>query len=248
MPHRRCPCRLLVTTSLILATTAACESQRRTDTATSAATSAPRSPTSATAAPAAPPSAHAPATSASAAEAPSPSPSTTPSAAAAVSGTPAPSSSGAIAVGPGCIADPPAHLRAHLTAQERELMDMMIGDAGYEQPLEDIDGDGVAERMLAWTCGATGNCQYRLYASNRGCTKVVGAFGALSVTLSATRHHGLLDLEVWTKGGCAGLEGTWERYVFDGNRYAVVETKECPCPPGMAAPKCTAQNKHCPCE
>src|SRR4051812_44813625 len=57
-------------------------------------------------------------------------------------------------------------------------------DAGTEtgmselrrEDLEDVDGDGQPDLLLANgnLCGATGNCEYSVYASGGGCWRFVG--------------------------------------------------------------------------
>jgi hypothetical protein len=101
-------------------------------------------------------------------------------------------------------------------------------------PLPDVDGDGLEEAMYLdeHQCGVTGNCPRVLMLSDGGeCLRYAGGFWATaeSEEVLPTRHHGVADLRVYVKGGCAGLEGSVERLEFDGTAYRVAESVQCAC-------------------
>jgi len=107
----------------------------------------------------------------------------------------------------------------------------------------------VPERLLAVPslCGGTGNCEYVLFLSNGGCTRSAGPLPGVVVTVEASRHHGLLDVSAWWKGGCGGMEGSSTSYQFDGRIYVGVSSLQCDCPADEPASRCTRRPPGCPC-
>jgi hypothetical protein len=101
---------------------------------------------------------------------------------------------------------------------------------GLERQVADVDGDGDKETAIALDCGGTGNCHYLFVVSNAGqCPRLVGEwFGQLPVVQSK-RHHGLADLSVFNRSGCAGRSGGLTRLVFDGRTYVERASVSCQC-------------------
>ncbi|MCA9649002.1 MAG: hypothetical protein H6712_04075 [Myxococcales bacterium] len=131
----------------------------------------------------------------------------------------------------GCVTD----LGGHATLHWPETFgDEVMEDQLSEWLLPDVDGDGMPESMLASElhCGASGNCPRLLYLSNHGCPAFGQGLwaGVETETILDTTHHGVSDLEVYLKDGCAGLAGGVDRLEWSGDHYEVVETIECGCP------------------
>jgi hypothetical protein len=107
----------------------------------------------------------------------------------------------------------------------------------------DLDGDGVADPFVSDPsfCG-TGGCTWELYLARGGCGVHLLEVFAVFPTALKTRHHGLADLAVTIKNGCAGLARTELVLSFDGARYVPVRQRDCTCPAldddgaGTAAP------------
>lgn len=96
--------------------------------------------------------------------------------------------------------------------------------------IPDVDGDGEEEWLVTHEvdCGVTGNCPYLMYRSS-GCVFYAGAFWSAYESVLARTRGGVHDLETWTKGGCAGLEGAITRLRWTGLDYRPYETVECDC-------------------
>jgi hypothetical protein len=96
--------------------------------------------------------------------------------------------------------------------------------------LPDVDGDGEDEWLVTHEadCGVSGNCPYLLYRS-LGCVFFAGEFWAAYESVLPRTHRRVHDLEAWTKGGCAGLEGTISRLRWTGTGYQPYETIDCSC-------------------
>jgi hypothetical protein len=132
------------------------------------------------------------------------------------------------AVGATCI-DPRADLLARTSCDPQVVPGC---DALEEANIEDLDGDGVGDRLLApqMDCGATGNCPYAVYLSGRGCSRYAGQVGGAAVRATARRHAGVRDISTYAKGGCVGAEGQGATWAFDGKEYRVVDAYGCECP------------------
>lgn len=126
-----------------------------------------------------------------------------------------------------CVTDPKATLRQQCDFAPANADDVRAVE------LEDVDGDGKQELLLACPdlCGATGNCPYKLYVSGNGCWRDVGPddMGGSIISVAKSQHHGLKDIHQYWKGGCVGREGTWAELHFDGTRYRVARTVRCEC-------------------
>lgn len=105
-------------------------------------------------------------------------------------------------------------------------------------PLPDVDGDGRDESMVIAEvhCGVTGNCPRLLYLSNDGCMRYGGGLWATweSERVLPKTRHGVHDLEVYLKDGCAGMAGTVSRLGWTGEHYRVRSTIDCECPAGWS--------------
>jgi hypothetical protein len=101
----------------------------------------------------------------------------------------------------------------------------------WERRWPDLDGDGLAERswVIPTRCGASGNCDRLLYASNEGCTRYVGHTFGVQTEVLPSRHNGLADLWSFHRTGCGGGEGVVGFLAFDGQEYQVVREVYCPC-------------------
>jgi hypothetical protein len=99
------------------------------------------------------------------------------------------------------------------------------------QPLPDLDGDGRADEMVVampW-CGVTGNCPRAIYLSRNGCAAHGGTLWWAYEQVLPRRRFGVNDLETYTKGGCAGTEGTVARLGWNGRAYETLRMIDCPC-------------------
>jgi len=115
----------------------------------------------------------------------------------------------------------------------RSLGEEIEGSEGlHRDTIDDLDGDGVPETLLACMshCGATGNCPFFLYLSHRGCARYGGELAGAMWQVLAETHFGLHDVETWWKGGCAGMEGSFAHYSFDGTIYQDYGGIQCSCP------------------
>jgi hypothetical protein len=100
-----------------------------------------------------------------------------------------------------------------------------------KETVQDLDGDGVRDIVVVAEsqCGVTGNCPRSLYLSGDGCwTHAVTRWWAY-LEVPGPVHLGVRDIEVYVKGGCAGLEGTIVRLDWSGEIYEEVERIECRC-------------------
>ncbi|MFI5300725.1 MAG: hypothetical protein ACHREM_21800, partial [Polyangiales bacterium] len=95
----------------------------------------------------------------------------------------------------------------------------------------DLDGDGHADAYVSDPsfCG-TGGCTWELYVSRGACGIHVLEVFAVYPTAASTHSHGLADLGVTMKNGCAGLARTELTLSFDGTRYVPVRQRDCECP------------------
>jgi hypothetical protein len=107
---------------------------------------------------------------------------------------------------------------------------VVIADDLSVRRLADVDGDGEGEWLVTHDpdCGVTGNCPHLLYRSS-GCVIFAGAFWSAYESVLERTHRRLHDLETWTKGGCAGLEGSIRRLQWTSTGYRTYETIECSC-------------------
>lgn len=95
----------------------------------------------------------------------------------------------------------------------------------------DLDGDGELDPFVTHTsfCG-TGGCNWQIYVARGTCAHHVGElFGVLPIARSA-RRHGLVELEITERNGCAGMARTEVRARFDGTSYAAYLSRTCRCP------------------
>lgn len=106
------------------------------------------------------------------------------------------------------------------------------------ETIADLDGDSVGESTLIddRECGVTGNCPRLLYLSNAGCPRFAGFFWAAMISATPTTHAGVRDLELWLKGGCAGMEGSISQLVWNGSAYEEHDRIDCPCPEDERSP------------
>ncbi len=107
-----------------------------------------------------------------------------------------------------------------------------IGEADLVvEPTADWDGDAMPETLVATSslCGATGNCPYVVYLSNHGCPSYAGRVDGVDVAVGAERHHGVLDVETYWKGGCVSTEGSFTLYQYDGREFRVADSVNCEC-------------------
>jgi hypothetical protein len=137
--------------------------------------------------------------------------------------------------GSGACVDPHADARKRFACLEG-------GCTLYDDSPGDLDGDGVADVLVAWDdlCGVTGNCPFFVYLSGAGCAHWAGEVGGVSVSAEATRHAGVRDLGGYWKGGCVAMEGTGSTWAFDGTQYRTIDSYECECPDEDAGPRAAA--------
>ena len=96
----------------------------------------------------------------------------------------------------------------------------------------DLDGDGITDPYVTHDvfCG-TGGCRWQLYVERGPCGHHVGElFGMTPLPIAEVRDHGLLQLEVTVRQGCAGLARFETRVRFDGATYKAFQTRACTCP------------------
>lgn len=131
---------------------------------------------------------------------------------------------------PGACVEPTADGRRRLGA------DASDGELRVERTV-DLDGDGVADPFVAHAsfCGSSG-CVWQLYVARGGCAHWVGELYGIWPLPREDRSHGLADLEVAARNGCAGAARTESRASFDGVRYGITTTRECHCPAAGADP------------
>ncbi len=135
----------------------------------------------------------------------------------------APRPEAADALGGPCV-DPATDARRRLGS------DAADGELRVERVV-DLDGDGVDDPFVAHPafCG-TGGCQWQLYVARGACARWVGELFAIWPLPGSSKSHGLMDLDLAVRKGCAGAARTESRARFDGSRYVVTETRECHCP------------------
>jgi len=126
-----------------------------------------------------------------------------------------------------CVADLPADARARWEDVFGEATDDVAPEG-----TADLDGDGEDDTMILaeWQCGVTGNCPRLVYVSGSGCWTYAGPLWTAYIDVRPTVTGGMHDLETWTKGGCAGLEGEWAALRWAGDHYEAVRSVECGCP------------------
>ncbi len=131
---------------------------------------------------------------------------------------------------PGVCADPAADARARFGPDAAE------GELRLERAV-DLDGDGVLDPFVAHPsfCG-TGGCVWQLYVERGACAHWVGSLFGIWPLPRTARSHGLVELEIAARKGCAGASRTEARATFDGARYAVTSARECHCPESGRAP------------
>jgi hypothetical protein len=136
--------------------------------------------------------------------------------------TPEPEMTSAVAV-PGACVDPSRD------ARRRFGTDASDGDMRVERTI-DLDEDGTPDPFVAHPtfCG-TGGCLWQLYVARGGCAHWVGELFGIWPLPSDARDHGLVDLEIAARKGCAGAERTESRARFDGTRYEISAARECHC-------------------
>jgi len=139
----------------------------------------------------------------------------------------------------GCIADPVAHgaqwiLEKHGAELAKELgraptsADVTDPHCFGSYPLADLDGDGTPELEVSSGCAwGVHAALHVLYFSNRGCRKLAGDLVDGELRPLATRSHGVLDIEATWSNGCAGNDYGWQRYRWNGKRYALAEHATC---------------------
>jgi hypothetical protein len=108
--------------------------------------------------------------------------------------------------------------------------DADVARLSIETPF-DLDGDGVPDAYVSDPsfCG-TGGCTWELYLARGTCGIHVLQVFAVYPTPAKTRSHGLADLGVTIKNGCAGLARTELTLAYDGARYVAVRERDCDCP------------------
>lgn len=131
---------------------------------------------------------------------------------------------------PGACVDPGADARARFGADAAE------GEMRVERAV-DLDEDGVLDPFVAHPsfCG-TGGCVWHLYVERGACAHWVGALFGIWPLPRAGRSHGLFELEIAARKGCAGAARSESRASFDGVRYIVTSARECHCPDPDKAP------------
>jgi hypothetical protein len=99
----------------------------------------------------------------------------------------------------------------------------------------DVDGDGVADAVLALDVKpepdeespappCNQHCTFAIYVRRGACGYLVGNVDAQTIELGELRH-GLHDLQTATKGPDG--QAQFHHYEFDGTAYHEVEYKEC---------------------
>lgn len=79
-----------------------------------------------------------------------------------------------------------------------------------------------------------------IYLSNNGCLTFAGGFVATSTEILESSNEGVRDLDAWLPAECANdLGGVLTRHRYDGERYRVDLTIDCPCDPeALRDPEC----------
>ena len=95
--------------------------------------------------------------------------------------------------------------------------------------VEDLDGDGAKELTVA-SEGATGAGDHILYLSNEGCWIFGGQFVGYVPDPLTTSTDGKLDFGNYEPNGCMNMEGSIDRYAWDGTQYTVAKSIYCTCP------------------
>ena len=132
-----------------------------------------------------------------------------------------------------CVKDVKADAVARLTNKLTDVMESDEIEASVQvRDFADLDGDGASE-MEATVFPYASNMEVVLYLSNQGCAVYAGDFLASSIEASSEKSEpgAIKRVRTWTKGGCAGLEGDFETYAFDGAKKMFVgaETISCSC-------------------
>jgi hypothetical protein len=129
----------------------------------------------------------------------------------------------------GCL-DPESDVRTRLEGDQRVLR---------TEPAVDLDGDGVTDPILTRNgyCGS-GGCTWHVYRSNAGCARWIGTFFGDPTPRSSSRHAGLMDLEVFARGGWAELHD----YQFNGSTYVRTRRR---CAPRDPLPEDDFAEVHC---
>ncbi len=125
---------------------------------------------------------------------------------------------------PGPCVDPVADARARLGVDADE-------DGVQVERAIDLDGDGVVDPFVTHSsfCG-TGGCTWHLFVSRGACAHHVGSIFGVMPSSRASTAHGLVDLEIAARDGCAGMARTETRARFDGAEYVQDEVRRCVCP------------------
>lgn len=120
--------------------------------------------------------------------------------------------------------------------------DMGQGSRFKKEAIEDLDGDKSKDYLGACQslCGASGNCSYKIFTSNKGCFKEVGEINGMLGGVLKSESNGLKDITLFYKSGCAGKAGKWSHLMFDKVKYVISRTVNCECT------KRTNRPKECP--
>jgi hypothetical protein len=141
--------------------------------------------------------------------------------------------------GKGCVRDPIAHAATITLTKYRKRLEQELGrgalasdltdrTCSWISPLPDLDDDGAPdlEVKLCYPSGGHARDHY-LYFSGHGCPRFADHLLDGPLAALPTRHLGVRDLESNTAGGCAGADFTWQRRVWTGAGYQVVDTATC---------------------
>jgi hypothetical protein len=154
-------------------------------------------------------------------------------------GSPAPRSAAPAPAAPtvGCVSDVGAHAAEEARRMYDPLPEELVPDV---EPLRmmgettatpfDLDGDGRPEISVSFPSQYGAYSRQRwIYSSAGGCARSLGNLEETFLWLGTTRTGGHLDL--WVLEGLDEAYsggGTLKRYAFDGTRYVVRDTLECP--------------------
>lgn len=94
----------------------------------------------------------------------------------------------------------------------------------------DLDGDGRRDHWVTLGCGATGNCYGLLVVSNGAdCPRLVGEVSGIRPVALAAASHGLRDVAIFHRYGCAGNSGVLTWYRYNGSNYVEANSVTCLC-------------------
>jgi hypothetical protein len=129
-------------------------------------------------------------------------------------------------------ADPQPAAKAECIAKPKADAERRHGDSLEDlrvYDVEDLDDDGEKELTVA-SEGATGAGDHVLYLSNAGCWIFAGEFLGYVPERLSTSTNGKRDFGNYEPNGCMNMEGSIDRYAWDGAKYVVAKSVYCPCP------------------